>query len=215
MESFQSNSLLEGVKDMDTLVILVAGSANMSSVLKMAVVYHANLSIPWSRRDRPTAPWLNFVAKQRATPHTIRWGWWQFINADIQRCPMRENDNISLQSERALTNRVHVKNPSLVCGAEIQARLETEIQARLETESSVCCSGVHMCNVLLLYFLHWLRTSTFRWNWVRWPTRPTMSTVIDEFFGVVNKIYFSARHARGRNLCVHELFIKTSSRFFR
>ena len=133
MESFQSNSLLEGVKDMDTLVILVAGSANMSSVLKMAVVYHANLSIPWSRRDRPTAPWLNFVAKQRATPHTIRWEWWQFINADIQQCPMRENDNISLQSERALTNRVHVKNPSLVCGAEIQARLETEIQARLES----------------------------------------------------------------------------------
>ena len=80
----------------------------------MAVIYHSNLSTQWSsRRDRPTAPWLNSVAKQRATPHTIRWGWWQFINADIQRCPMRENDNVSLQSERLLTNRVHAL-PSVV-----------------------------------------------------------------------------------------------------
>jgi hypothetical protein len=31
--------LLEGVKDMDTLVILVAGSANMSSVLKRQLYF--------------------------------------------------------------------------------------------------------------------------------------------------------------------------------
>ena len=34
IKSFQSNGSLEGVKDEDTLVILVAASANLSSVLK-------------------------------------------------------------------------------------------------------------------------------------------------------------------------------------
>ena len=34
IKSFRSNGSLEGVKDVDTLVILVAASANLSSVLK-------------------------------------------------------------------------------------------------------------------------------------------------------------------------------------
>ncbi len=160
----------------------------------MAVVYHAKLSTPWSRRDRPTTPWLNFVAKQRATPNFIRW-MMAIYQCRYPAVPHAGNDNRSKVNE---FQRIECTSRALPSFVVRKDRFLHFLRSKPETECSVCCSGVHMCNVLLLYFLHWLRKSTFRLNWVRWlgqRCRPSSMSFL-AVWNCVNKNFISQRDMR-------------------